>query len=264
MLVVLFCAMHSLSTPAQQRVNPPPFNRIGILFHPKKPESRELAEEMAAYLAAEGIGDIWLESAWEPEAAMAHLPHVDLLITLGGDGTLLRAARMGAKHEVPMLGVKMGRLGFLAEVPPQEWRGPLDRMLSGDYWLEQRLMIRVHVERRDRSGGAAQRTCVYDALNDVVLSRGNLARVVRISADCPPAIQWTPPAPPSAPGPPISTISGGSGEEKRPMRTATGERPVMRPVRAGTHCGAIWKALSKRIPSRAKRSRFGVCRTGLP
>jgi NAD+ kinase len=114
---------------------------------------------------------------------MAHLPHVDLLITLGGDGTLLRAARMGAKHEVPMLGVKMGRLGFLAEVPPQEWRGPLDRMLSGDYWIEQRLMIRVHVERHDRAGGGAERTCVYDALNDVVLSRGNLARVVRISAE---------------------------------------------------------------------------------
>jgi NAD+ kinase len=175
--------MHSLSTPAQERVNPPPFNRIGILFHPKKPESRELAEEMAAYLSSAGIGDIWLESAWEPEAAMAHLPHVDLLITLGGDGTLLRAARMGAKHEVPMLGVKMGRLGFLAEVPPQEWRVPLDRMLAGDYWIEQRLMIRVHVERHDPARGALERTCVYDALNDVVLSRGNLARVVRISAE---------------------------------------------------------------------------------
>jgi NAD+ kinase len=179
--------MHSLSTPAQQRVNQPPnqppFNRIGILFHPKKPESRDLAEQMAAYLLSVGIADIWLESAWEPEAAMAHLPDVDLLITLGGDGTLLRAARMGAKHEVPMLGVKMGRLGFLAEVPPQEWRVPLDRMLAGDYWIEQRLMIRVYVERHDAAGGVLERTSVYDALNDVVLSRGNLARVVRISAE---------------------------------------------------------------------------------
>ncbi len=47
---------------------------------------------------------------------MEHLPNVDLLITLGGDGTLLRAARLGAAYGVPMLGVKMGRLGFLAEV----------------------------------------------------------------------------------------------------------------------------------------------------
>jgi NAD+ kinase len=78
----------------------------------------------------------------------AHLPDVDLLITLGGDGTLLRAARMGAQYKVPMLGVKMGRLGFLAEVQPQQWEEPLRRVLAGDCWVEQRLMVRVHVERR--------------------------------------------------------------------------------------------------------------------
>jgi NAD+ kinase len=174
--------MHSLSTPAAPRLVQGPFHRIGILFHPKKPESRQLAEEMAAHLVKGGLTEIWLESAWEQEATMAHLPDVDLLVTLGGDGTLLRAARMGAKHEVPMLGVKMGRLGFLAEVQPHEWQEPLDRVLAGDYWLEQRLMIRVHVERQDADSGLV-RTCVYDALNDVVLSRGNLARVVRISAE---------------------------------------------------------------------------------
>jgi NAD+ kinase len=105
------------------------------------------------------------------------------LITLGGDGTLLRAARMGAKHAVPMLGVKMGRLGFLAEVQPTDWQTPLQRMLAGDYWIEQRLMVRVYVERHDPATGEQLCTCVYDALNDVVLSRGNLARVVRISAE---------------------------------------------------------------------------------
>ena len=135
------------------------------------------------YLTAVGTTEIWLESAWEEEATTAHLPDVDLLITLGGDGTLLRAARMGAEYEVPMLGVKMGRLGFLAEVQPNDWQGPLDRMLAGDYWIEQRLMIRVRVERRDPGGADLCQTCVYDALNDVVLSRGNLARVVRISAE---------------------------------------------------------------------------------
>ncbi len=82
-----------------------------------------------------------------------------------------------------MLGVKMGRLGFLAEVQPNDWQGPLDRMLAGDYWIEQRLMIRVRVERQDQGGADLCQTCVYDALNDVVLSRGNLARVVRISAE---------------------------------------------------------------------------------
>lgn len=162
----------------------PIFERIGILFHPKKSESRELAEEIGHFLRVDSTREIWLESAWEEEATIAHLPDVDLLITLGGDGTLLRAARMGAKHEVPMLGVKMGRLGFLAEVQPNDWQAPLQRMLAGDYWIEQRLMVRVRVERRDPASGELVRTCcVYDALNDVVLSRGNLARVVRISAE---------------------------------------------------------------------------------
>ncbi len=182
--MVLFLLMQNLSTPAQtQSEPPPPLRRVGILFHPKKPESHQLAEQMSDYLRAAGLQEIWLESAWEQEATVSHLPNVDLLITLGGDGTLLRAARMGAAHKVPMLGVKMGRLGFLAEVQPGEWQLPLDRLMAGDYWIEQRLMVRVRVDRHDPHNGSLLRSCVYDALNDVVLSRGNLARVVRISAE---------------------------------------------------------------------------------
>jgi NAD+ kinase len=175
--------MQSLPASAQSHPASTAFERIGILFHPKKPESRQLAEEIGDFLRADGSRAIWLESAWEEEATIAHLPHADLLITLGGDGTLLRAARMGAEYEVPMLGVKMGRLGFLAEVQPNDWQAPLERMLAGDYWIEQRLMVRVRVERHDPATGELASTCVYDALNDVVLSRGNLARVVRISAE---------------------------------------------------------------------------------
>lgn len=175
--------MRSLPLSAHVHAAQPPFERIGILYHPKKPESRQLAEEIGDFLRVDGSREIWLESAWEQEATMAHLPHVDLLVTLGGDGTLLRAARMGAKHDVPMLGVKMGRLGFLAEVQPTDWQGPLQQMLAGDYWIEQRLMVRVRVERPDPVTGESVCTCAYDALNDVVLSRGNLARVVRISAE---------------------------------------------------------------------------------
>lgn len=105
-----------------------------------------------------------------------HLDDVDLLITLGGDGTLLRAARMGAAFGVPMLGVKMGRLGFLAEIQPEDWQSPLERVLAGKYWIEERLMVRARVDRPCED----KKICEYDALNDVVLSRGDLARVVRI------------------------------------------------------------------------------------
>jgi NAD+ kinase len=153
---------------------------VGILHHPKKPDSQLLAHQIGEFLRAAGVAEIWHESAWEEEATIAHLPDVDLLITLGGDGTLLRAARMGAPYKVPMLGVKMGRLGFLAEVQPQQWEEPLRRVLAGDCWVEQRLMVRVRVER---TTPARYLLCTYDALNDVVVGRGNLARVVRISAE---------------------------------------------------------------------------------
>lgn len=175
--------MQSQPSSVQQQTPPAAFERVGILYHPKKPDSRQLAEQIGHYLRENGKRDIWLESAWEEGATVAHLPDADLLITLGGDGTLLRAARMGAEFEVPMLGVKMGRLGFLAEVQPHDWQAPIARMLAGDYWIEQRLMVRVRVERRSPESGEIVSSCVYDALNDVVLSRGNLARVVRISAE---------------------------------------------------------------------------------
>jgi NAD+ kinase len=146
-----------------------------------KPESTDLANQIAAFLRASGLDDIWLESAWEGEAVLDHLPDVDLLITLGGDGTLLRAARLGARHGLPMLGVKMGRLGFLAEIMPDNWQEPLTQLLQGNYWEEERLMVRARLERPSPTGGPVEIIGEFDALNDVVLSRGGLARVVRIS-----------------------------------------------------------------------------------
>ena len=146
-----------------------------------KPASMQLAQEIDAFLRAEGVKHIWHESAWEQEAVLGHVHTADLLITLGGDGTLLRAARIGAADGVPMLGVKMGRLGFLAEIMPDDWQEPLRKTLHGEYWTEERLMLHARVERPDAAGDY-QLLCEYDSLNDVVLSRGDLARVVRISA----------------------------------------------------------------------------------
>jgi NAD+ kinase len=160
----------------------PAFRRIGVLHHPKKPESIALAKKIESFLRGLGLTDIWQESAWDADAIARHLPGIDLLITLGGDGTLLRAARMGAPYHVPMLGVKMGRLGFLAELMPDAWQDALQRIIQGDYWVEERLMVRARVERRGNDGQAPQVICEHDALNDVVFSRGDLARVVRISA----------------------------------------------------------------------------------
>lgn len=182
-------ALSASTTPQAQRQaqfveNPIRFQRVCILHHPKKPESRILGEAIGKFLQAEGVKKVFHESAWESALPNSEL---DLLISLGGDGTLLRSARLGAAYGLPMLGVKMGRLGFLAEVMPDDWQRPLEEMLQGHYWVEERLMVRARVERPAKKADAesdaqACTICEYDALNDVVFSRGDLARVVRISA----------------------------------------------------------------------------------
>lgn len=149
---------------------------VGIFHHPRKPESLKLAEAMAAMLCQRGCQP-WLSSSWDKAAIAAQVAALDLIITLGGDGSILRAARLGAPHGVPILGVKMGRVSFLGEIAPDGWEEPLERVLAGDYWLEEHMMLCAAAWRAGEAIGPA-----HEALNDVVVSRGVLARLVRIAA----------------------------------------------------------------------------------
>jgi NAD+ kinase len=173
----------------------PLFNSIGLLHHPKKPESLTLAAQMADFLHARGR-QTWSGSAWDEPSALAQVAELDLLITLGGDGTMLRAARIGSSYGVPILGVKLGRVSFLGEVSLENWREPLTRMLDGGYWLEERMLLDVAVARCLMTEGDYSQTTFplpdgpqvsrpdhsYLALNDVVISRGGLARLVTVQA----------------------------------------------------------------------------------
>jgi NAD+ kinase len=80
---------------------------------------------------------------------------------------------MVAPHGVPIVGLNMGRLGFLSELTPDDWREKLPRILTGDFWVEERMMLHAKALR----GGTAFDE--YQALNDVVISRGSLARIIR-------------------------------------------------------------------------------------
>ncbi len=151
-------------------------HHVGILHHPRKPESLRLAADIAAFLEERGVR-AWLGSAWDEPSVLAEIAELDLLISLGGDGTILRAARMAAPHGVPIVGVRMGRIGFLAEIDPADWESPLRKLIAGDYWMESRMMLQTYfLHDGERSEH------IYEALNDVVVSRGSLARIVRIHA----------------------------------------------------------------------------------
>jgi len=175
--------------------------RVGIFHHPRKPESLELAEAMAQMLRYRGCQP-WVSSSWDKDAITAQVAALDLIITLGGDGSILRAARLGARHDVPIWGVKMGRVSFLGEVAPDGWEEPLGRVLAGDYWLEEHMMLRAIAWRAGVAISPA-----HEALNDVVVSRGGLARLVRIAA-CVDGCQLTTY---SADGIVVSTATGSTG-----------------------------------------------------
>lgn len=151
-------------------------NRVALLYHPHKDRARELADEWRAEIIARGAPEPIVASAWDEERVEQVCHSVNLILTLGGDGTLLRAARIGAPCGVPALGVKLGHVGFLSGILPEALPENLNRLLQGEYWIEERMMIRARWMRGEQELG------MYDALNDVVVSRGKLARVIRIEA----------------------------------------------------------------------------------
>src|SRR3990172_5389620 len=113
--------------------------QVSILYHPRRPEARELAEELGRLLAP--ARSVWLGSAWEEEAARERIASTDLVISIGGDGTILRTARAVAPLPIPILGVNLGTLGFMAELSPAEARAHLPALLDGEGWIEERTML---------------------------------------------------------------------------------------------------------------------------
>jgi NAD+ kinase len=148
--------------------------RLLIVYRPQAERSVALAEAIHTYLN----GQAPVEAVRVPlEGASAQLASAsyDLLVALGGDGTMLHVGRLAAPVGVPVLGINLGHLGFLTEVQPAEWPEALARVLAGDYWIEDRMMLRVEHYRQAECLG------VYEALNEVVAGRGAFARAVRLT-----------------------------------------------------------------------------------
>lgn len=145
---------------------------VGILHHPGRRLTQELAAEISEWLAARQI-DAWLASSRDVAFIKGRVPQTDLLVVLGGDGSLLRAARLASPFELPVFGINLGRVGFLTEAEPDEWQEKLGRVLAGDFWVEERLMLHAALQRNGRIINA------FTALNDIVVGRGRQARVVR-------------------------------------------------------------------------------------
>ncbi len=146
--------------------------RILLLHHPKIPRSLELAREWSAEFERLGARATLL-NAWDNAEIARYVPEANLTITLGGDGTILRAARLCAPKSVPILGVKMGRIGFLSEITPEQFDAR--SIIEDKFWIEERTMVTASLTRAEKKIGA------FEALNDIVVGRGKLARVIRLA-----------------------------------------------------------------------------------
>src|SRR5579871_343943 len=127
-----------MSTPGQM----PPLKRAAVLLHPMKEVAGSVADAVCA-----ALDDCTLVvsrgSVWDTEFLREVLPRVDVAVTLGGDGSILRASRIAALTGTPVLGINLGTLGFLAEIEPDEVAERLPPLVNGRYWIEERMMLQV-------------------------------------------------------------------------------------------------------------------------
>lgn len=165
-----------------------PVKRIGIVLKPHQPDALKTICDLAKWLEERGI-----QLFGGPEIERERIEHatgcavtevetnklaasVDLIIVLGGDGTMIATARMVGDQEVPVMGVNFGGLGYLAEFRIEEIYTALESILSGNYRLDKRVMLAVELWRGD------EEITRNRVLNDVVINKSALARIIEIEA----------------------------------------------------------------------------------
>jgi NAD+ kinase len=161
------------------------FHHVALIGKYHAPGSRQALEDVAAFLNAEGC-DVVLELDSATSTGISQYPVMDvaqigarcgLAIVIGGDGTMLGMGRQLARYGVPLIGINQGRLGFITDIPIEDFRATLTPMLRGEYEEDHRSLMHAQVMRDGR--------CVFDALamNDVVVNRGATAGMVELRVE---------------------------------------------------------------------------------
>ncbi len=150
--------------------------KIALMANPNIPEALDVAEEVSEYLEEEGVksqvGSLFDDRLRESVKAQKF----DLLIALGGDGTMLRAGHLCVPVDIPLLGLNVGHFGFLVELKREDWRDELPKLLTGDFWYEERMVLKAQCVREGREKR------IFDVINDVVVARGQYVRPIEVEA----------------------------------------------------------------------------------
>ena len=152
---------------------------VGVVGNPRYRDLKAILERLAGQAQRRGLSlfaEPGLRQVWGEKIPPLDSAPLSFLLTLGGDGTLLRGARMLAGAETPILGINLGRVGFLTTTTQDHLENALDAVASGSYNVERRLAVTAAIVGLDGAERSQQL-----ALNDVVVHKGGVARVIRMS-----------------------------------------------------------------------------------
>ena len=149
--------------------------KIAIIPNIKKDIGLVVTTELLRHL--QGRAEVYMESAFSMSGLQAEYTddiysHADMVIVLGGDGTILQVAEPCARRGIPILGINLGRIGFMSEIEREEMDMAVNRILSGDYRLQKRMMMKIQIYHAGKLQGT------YHALNDAVIAKSAETRLM--------------------------------------------------------------------------------------
>jgi NAD+ kinase len=158
---------------------------VALVLNRNRPRAATLARDAAAWLSAHDY-DVRIPQSDAEAVGLSEYachdeklaPGLDLVVSMGGDGTVLRSVHLVARHGVPVLGVNLGHLGYLADVEPDVLTEALAQFTDGRYTVEERMMLAVSIERR---GEGPSRTETHLALNEAVVEKPTAGQVAHVS-----------------------------------------------------------------------------------
>ena len=152
--------------------------KVGVFVKRKRPQAIRVIREMGEWLRERGVGcaaeaEVAKEVGWSCVSTEEMIQDVDMVVVLGGDGTILAAARALRDRPVPILGVNLGGLGFLTEIALEELYPALEAILRGEYEINERMLLDVEFQKADGEEN-------FTVLNDAVINKGALSRLISI------------------------------------------------------------------------------------
>lgn len=199
--------------------------KVGIGYHPRIPAAENLARHLNQVLPSLKVAS-WVCSSWDEDNIKANLDGTDLVLSVGGDGTILRLARAVAPREIPLFGVNLGHLGFMTEIGATDIMDRISSVIAGEGWIDKRAMLEAEllpVSDGERGQGS------FCALNDVVVARGAISRVINIKTFIDGEVLTTY----KADGVIIATATGSTGYSLAcggPILYPQGEEILLRPI----------------------------------